>query len=71
MSSAPKNFRVLRLTAVVEKTGLKKDSIYRGGREGWFPRPIKLNERCSGWIEAEIDAFIDRRRKARDGALSA
>jgi len=71
MASAKKTARVLRVAQVIEKTGLKKDSIYRGGREGWFPRCIKLNERASGWIESEIDAFIEKRRKARDEALSA
>ena len=58
--------RVLRIAAVMEKTGLRKDSVYRGGRENWFPRPIKINERASGWIEAEVDAFIERRMKLRD-----
>jgi prophage regulatory protein len=50
--------RVLRLWEVQTKTGLGRDSIYRGGREGWFPKPIKISERASGWIEAELDAYL-------------
>lgn len=57
--------KILRLPAVQEKTGLGRDSIYRGAREGWFPRHIKLTERCSGWFEDEIDRWLDERAKAR------
>ncbi len=58
--------RILRLPAVEVKVGMKRDNIYRGAREGWFPRPIKINERATGWIESEIDAFIQRRIAERD-----
>jgi len=45
----------LRLPATIAKTGLGRDSIYRGAREGWFPKPVKLSERASGWFEDEPD----------------
>lgn len=67
MTSA-NSIRVLRLPAVIAKTGLGRDSIYRGGHEGWFPRPVKISERASGWIEAEIDAYLAGRIASRDGA---
>ena len=57
--------RVLRLPQVEEKTGLGHDSIYRLGREGSFPRPIKLSERASGWLEHEIDEWLEQRAAAR------
>jgi prophage regulatory protein len=57
--------RILRLPAVKTKTGLGHDSIYRGGREGWFPKHIKLSERASGWLEHEIDSWIEERAKER------
>jgi prophage regulatory protein len=64
--AAPKHGRILRLPQVLDKTGLRRDSIYRGAREGWFPRPIKLNSRASGWIEREVDEFIAKRAAERD-----
>lgn len=67
---APKNRRVLRLPATMEKSGLGRDSIYRGGREGWFPKPVKLSERASGWFEDEIDAFLAKRAAERDSNAS-
>lgn len=62
----PKNRRVLRLPAVIAKAGIGRDSIYRGAREGWFPKPVKLSERASGWFEDEIDAYLESRAALRD-----
>lgn len=67
MSKKTKGGRVLRLPALMTKVTLKRDSIYRGGREGWFPRPIKLGPRASGWLEDEVDDWLDSRRRERDG----
>jgi prophage regulatory protein len=62
----PKTRRLLRLPATIEKVGLGRDSIYRGAREGWFPKPVKLSERSSGWLEHELDAWIEQRTALRD-----
>lgn len=71
MTTFPQSRRVLRLPATIAKSGLGRDSIYRGAREGWFPKPIKLSERASGWLEHEIDAFLDRRTAERDSPPAA
>jgi prophage regulatory protein len=65
MMTPQKSRRVLRLPAVEEKVGLKRDSIYRGIREGWFPRHIKLSERASGWFEHELDEWLEQRAGRR------
>ena len=62
----PKSRRVLRLPQVIAKAALGRDSIYRGAREGWFPKPIKLSERASGWFDDEIGAFLEMRAAQRD-----
>lgn len=67
----PKNRRILRLPATINKSGLGRDSIYRGGREGWFPKPVKLSERASGWFEDEIDEFLQQRAAERDSQSAA
>lgn len=67
---APKNRRVLRLPAVIDKAGIGRETIYRGVREGWFPKNIKLSERASGWFEDEIDLYLERRAAMRDQAPS-
>ncbi len=62
--------RILRLPAVRAKVGLGTDSIYRGARQGWFPRPVKLSERASGWFEDEIDAYLAQRAAIRESNTS-
>jgi prophage regulatory protein len=57
--------QVLRLPEVIRKTGLGRDTVYRGGREGWFPKPAKISERASGWFEDELDEYLERRAAAR------
>jgi prophage regulatory protein len=65
MTSAKPRRRVLRLPEVIQKTGLGRDSIYKGGREGWFPAGFKLTPRATGWFEHEIDEFLERRGAER------
>ena len=64
---------ILRLPAVMARTGLKRSTIYERGRNNTFPRPIKLGQKASGWVEAEISAWVrdrisESRRDAADGA---
>jgi prophage regulatory protein len=63
-----KRRNVLRLPAVMQKVGLKRDSVYRLAKQGVFPRPIKLSERASAWFEDEVDDYLERCATARDSA---
>lgn len=65
-STTAAGHKVLRLPAVKALVGLGSDSIYRLARDGRFPRPIKLSERASGWLEYEVLAFLQRRIAERD-----
>ena len=66
MDNTDRSLRILRLPAVKQRTGLGHDTIYRGAREGWFPKPIKISQWASGWIESEIDAYIADKIANRD-----
>jgi prophage regulatory protein len=50
---------ILRLPAVKARTGLSRSSIYLRVSQGRFPRPISLGERAIGWVEAEIDHWVE------------
>lgn len=50
--------RILRLPAVVDRTGLSRSTIYRKMDEGTFPRNMRIAGRCSGWRETAIDEWI-------------
>jgi len=53
--------QIIKLPKVEDKTGKSRSSIYREAAAGKFPKPIKLSERSSGWLESEIDQWIDER----------
>lgn len=59
--------RVLRIAEVSHKTGKGQSTIYRDIKEGNFPSPISLGARASGWLESEIDAWIEERIAASRG----
>ena len=60
--------RFLRLPQVEEKTGLKKSTIYSLVATGDFPAPVKLGQRCSAWVESEIEDWQDARITNRNNA---
>ncbi len=61
--------RIIRLTEVEERTGRKRSSIYTAIDEGTFPAPINLGARAVGWIESEIDQWIEDRIHASRGEI--
>ena len=62
--------RLVRLRTVRERTGLSKSSLYALAQQGEFPRPVKIGTRSSGWIEAEVEAWIAKRVAASRGLTS-
>lgn len=64
-----KKQRLIRLPEVMQRVGLSNSHIYALQAKGQFPRPIKLIQggRASGYIESEIDNFIEGRITASRG----
>jgi prophage regulatory protein len=56
MQTSPRT--ILRLPQVELRTGLSKATIYRLISKGTFPKQIKLGERSSGFIEADIENWL-------------
>ena len=63
------NISVLRRKQVQHITGLSRSSIYAKVSEGTFPKPIKLSERSVGWLEHEIQQWLQSRVSATRGAI--
>ena len=61
-----KNKRIIRIATVVDQTGIPKSSIYALIKEGEFPEPIQLSHRCVGFIESEVQDWIEEKIAARD-----
>lgn len=55
-------YRVLRIKAVCVKTGLGRSTIYLKMSQSQFPNPIKIGVRAIGWLESDVDAWIESRR---------
>jgi len=56
MSDAPD--RILRINAVLDRTGLSRSTLYRKIQTGSFPRQVKIAARCAGWRESAVDAWM-------------
>jgi prophage regulatory protein len=57
---------LLRLAEVSRRVGLKKTALYAAIDRGDFPAPVKIGP-SSRWVEAEVQAWIDQLKAARDG----
>jgi prophage regulatory protein len=62
--------RVLRLPEVEAVTGLKHSAIYEKIADGTFPPPIALTSAARGWIETEIEDWLDQRIAERDAGTA-
>lgn len=51
---------ILRLPAVMAHTGLSRSTIYLRISEGKFPKQISLGGRAVGWIEAEVNIWLNQ-----------
>jgi prophage regulatory protein len=52
---------ILRLPAVKARTGLSRSTIYLRVSEGSFPKPVSLGDRAVGWLEADVQQWLQRR----------
>ena len=62
--------RILRGAEVDRLIGLSKSSRYELEKAGKFPRRRRLSDRASGYLESEIDAWIQSRPVADDAPVT-
>lgn len=55
---------ILRLPDVKTRTGLSRSTIYLRVKEGKFPAPISLGARSVGWIDSEIQQWLEDQIKS-------
>jgi prophage regulatory protein len=60
------SLRFLRLPAVEVRTGLKRQQLFSLGRDGAFPRPVKVGGE-SAWHESQVEDFIEARIRTLHG----
>ncbi len=60
--------KILRLPSVKNRTGLSRSTIYLRISQGKFPKPIALGGRTVGWIEAEIENWLNTAINVREAS---
>ena len=55
----------IRLEQVKARTGLSRSTLYAYIRDGRFPAPVSISERCVAWVEDEIDRWMAERIASR------
>ncbi len=63
--------RFLRRPQVEAMTGLSKSSIYSLKAEGRFPEPIVIGSRAVAWEEAEVQQWMQERKRFRSSVTSS
>jgi prophage regulatory protein len=58
--------RIMREREVKQVTGLSRVTRWRLERKGEFPKRLQLTERCVGWSEDEVQAWLKERADARN-----
>jgi len=58
--------RILRRPEVENRTGLSVSTLYLEIQKGAFPKPVPLGKMSVGWVESEVQAWLEARVADRD-----
>jgi prophage regulatory protein len=50
--------KLLRFTAVRERTGLSRSTVWRLERRGVFPKHVKVSANIVAWLEEDVTDWI-------------
>ena len=56
---------IIRLPEVIAKTGLSRSTIYCQISKGNFPKGVPIGDHARGWLNYEIDEWIEARAALR------
>jgi len=60
----------LRLPTVKSRTGLSRSTLLRRISEGRFPAPVPLGGRTVGWLESEVNSWMEQQVRLRKASIS-
>lgn len=65
--------RILAFEQLKPEKGIPhcRQHLHRLVRAGRFPKPVKIGIARNGWIEAELDEWLEKRIAERDGSEAA
>ena len=56
--------RILSAKEVAEKTSFSTGHLRRLAKENKFPKPVQMSESRSGWLEEDVNKWIESRIRA-------
>jgi prophage regulatory protein len=56
--------RILRRPEVEKLTGIPRSTLYAKIAVGDFPAPIKIGQRAVGWLEIDVNNWLDSRERS-------
>jgi len=59
--------RVLSQQAVLARVPVSRTTLWRMERAGDFPTRIQISANRIGWLEADVDAWLDERKASYGG----
>jgi len=61
------SMKVLRFSKLQERVGLSRTHVGRLEKAGEFPRRVALGPRSVGWIESEVNFWLESRERVGSG----
>ena len=58
--------RIIRKPELLAMIGLSDPTIWRLEKDGKFPRRLRLGGNSCGWLESEVNKWIDARLAERE-----
>ena len=58
--------KILRRPAVEQVTGKSRSMIYADMAAGTFPRPVSIGKRAVGWLDSDIQKYLQTKIAERD-----
>ncbi|MCX3174325.1 helix-turn-helix transcriptional regulator [Escherichia coli] len=58
--TSKKNYRLLRISDVINLTGLPKSTIYLKIKNNEFPNQVSIGSRSVAWVENEVNEWIEK-----------
>ena len=52
------SYKLLKAQAVADLTSMSRSHLHRLARDGRFPKPIKIGENRSVWLESYVQDWI-------------
>jgi len=57
-SNKDQGYSLLKAQDVADLTSMSRSHLHRLARDGKFPKPIKIGENRSAWLESDVQEWI-------------